>query len=156
MDGYRAGEYREMARELSLGDSVRFTGYVTDQQLADLYGRALCLVHPAHHEGFGFTVPEAFSWGLPVVASDTAGLAEYFTGAVWMVDPGDPESIAAGIELAMDRGVTEDQAARREAISGLLTWDGCAAKTREVLEGLSGRRFEGRGGGLSVRACRRS
>jgi glycosyltransferase involved in cell wall biosynthesis len=146
MDGFRADEYRKLVRDLSLGDSVTFTGYISDTRLAELYGRALCLVHPAHHEGFGFTVPEAFSWELPVVASDTAGLAEYFTGAVWMVDPADPESIAHGIEMAMDRGITEEQAERRAAIRAELTWKGCADETRRILESP----------GVSDRACRRS
>jgi glycosyltransferase involved in cell wall biosynthesis len=141
MDGFRAEEYRELTRELSLGDRVRFTGYVTDAELTDLYRRAVCLVHPAHHEGFGFTVPEAFSWDLPVVASDTAGLAEYFTGAAWMVDPASIESIAHGMERALDSGVTEGQAARRRELREELTWDSCAAKTRQVLETLSGRSF---------------
>ncbi len=138
-DGYRADEVRQLPRELGIADRVIFTGYVTNVELADLYRKAFCLVHPAHHEGFGFTVSEAFTWGLPVVASDTAGLAEYFSEATWMVDPDDIESIANGIEKAIENGVTRDQVRKREEISRELTWENCARKTCEALESLSGR-----------------
>jgi glycosyltransferase involved in cell wall biosynthesis len=133
-DGFRADEYKQLSIDLGLIDKVTFTGFVSDTKLADLYARAYCLIHPAHHEGFGFTVPEAFRWGLPVVASNTGGLGEFFSEAAWMIDPSDTESIMHGIELAMDSGVTPEQERSRKTLTRELTWKNCAQKTIHALK----------------------
>ncbi len=137
MDGFRVEEYKKLPSELGIENRVRFTGYITDSKLADLYATAFCLVHPAHHEGFGFTVPEAFTWKLPVVASNTGGLGEFFSETAWMVNPADPESIAHGIELALDSGVTAEQERKREQLARELTWESCAGKTLEAMKAIS-------------------
>ncbi len=129
MDGFRAGEYKKLTHELGLQNKVTFTGYITDRELADLYATACCLVHPAHHEGFGFTVPEAFTWGLPVVASNTGGLGEFFSETAWMINPSEPESIANGIKLALESGVTAEQEIQRAKLKKRLTWQNCAEQT---------------------------
>ena len=135
-DGFRAGEYKQLSADLGLRDKVTFTGFVSDAKLADLYAKAFCLVHPAHHEGFGFTVPEAFTWGLPVVASNTGGLGEFFSKAAWMIDPSDVESISNGIELALDSGVTGEQKENRISLTRELTWKNCALKTLQAMKAL--------------------
>ena len=132
-DGYRAEEYKRLSQELGLSDRVTFTGFISDSQLADLYAGAYCLVHPAHHEGFGFTVPEAFTWKLPVAASNTGGLGEFFCEAAWMIDPSDTDSIVSGIELALDQGVTPEQEENRKILMKELTWENCARKTLRAL-----------------------
>jgi len=136
MDGFKAGEYKELAVKLNIDQKVRFSGYISDKELVKLYSEAVCLVHPAHYEGFGFTVPEAFTWGLPVVASDTGGIGEFFSETAWMVDPESTESIAHGIELALDSGVTTEQKLKRHELTRKLTWQNCAIKTREALEAI--------------------
>jgi glycosyltransferase involved in cell wall biosynthesis len=138
MDGFRADEYKKLPYELGIESKVRFTGYISDSELSDLYSRAYCLVHPAHHEGFGFTVPEAFTWGLPVVASNTGGLGEFFSETAWMVDPSDVESIANGILFALESGVTAEQELKRKELSGILTWENCAKKTLNAMKAIGG------------------
>lgn len=134
MDGFKADEYKQMAVDLGISENVRYTGFITDDELSTLYSEAYCLVHPAHHEGFGFTVPEAFTWDLPVVAANTGGLGEFFNKAAWMIDPSDPESIANGIELALDSGVTMEQKLEREALKRKLTWKNCAMQTLNAIK----------------------
>ncbi|MFO7950788.1 MAG: glycosyltransferase family 1 protein [Candidatus Fermentibacteraceae bacterium] len=136
-DGYRAEENHRLCAELGLNGQVRFTGYVSDEELARLYANALCLVHVAHHEGFGIPVAEAFTWGLPVVASGVGGIGDFFSEAAWMVDPEDTESIAAGMEKALQKGVAESQRKTRERLRRELTWKKCARKTEEALRQLS-------------------
>ena len=136
-DGYMADEYRAMPAQLGIEQSVFFTGFVSDERLKHLYRDAVCLVHTAHHEGFGFTVPEAFNWNLPVVASSTGGLAEFFKDCAWMVNPSEPGSIALGIENALEKGVTEGQLDSRRKISQELTWKNCAEMTIRAMESIS-------------------
>ncbi len=134
MEGFRADEYKIIAKDLGIDKNVRFTGFITDKELSNLYSEAFCLIHPAHHEGFGFTVPEAFTWDLPVVASNTGGLGEFFKGSAWMVDPTKPESIADGIINALSKGVTNSQNEDRIKLSKVLTWANCAKQTLDAIK----------------------
>ncbi len=137
MDGFKADECKQLATDLKLGDKVEFTGFISDEKLASLYSEAYCLVHPAHHEGFGFTVPEAFAWRLPVVASNVGGLSEFFSKAAWMVDPSNIESIASGIKHALEIGVTSEQKLARQILMKTLTWNSCAIKTLNAMQNLT-------------------
>lgn len=134
MNGFKADEYQQLAADLKIANKIEFTGFISDEKLSLLYSEAYCLVHPAHHEGFGFTVPEAFTWGLPVVASNVGGIGEFFKKAAWMVDPSDVESISFGIEQALKKGVTSEQKLERELLRKTLTWRSCAIKTLNAIE----------------------
>ena len=132
--GFGHGEISSLASRLELEDSVRFTGYVDRDRLRRLYRSAVCAVMVSHYEGFGFPVAEALAHGLPVVASKTGATGEIFHGCSFMVDPSSPESISSGLELALDRGLTEPQ---REAASRLfeeMTWKACAERTLELFQ----------------------
>ncbi len=83
--------------------ATAWIGRVSDEELAALYRGARCLVYPSLYEGFGLPVVEAMACGTPVVTSAGGALEETAGGAAVLVDPLDPESIAAGIEEAAAR-----------------------------------------------------
>jgi glycosyltransferase involved in cell wall biosynthesis len=78
-------------------------GEATDEELARLYRGARCVLYPSLYEGFGLPVLEAMASGTPVVTSAGSAMEEVAGGAAVLVDPGDPEAIAAGIEEAGSR-----------------------------------------------------
>ncbi len=78
-------------------------GHVDDERLAELYRGARCLVYPSLYEGFGIPVLEAMASGTPVVTSRGGACEETAGGAAVLVDPLEPESIAAGIADADSR-----------------------------------------------------
>jgi len=84
-------------QELGLGKSVIHVGYVTDQQLSNLYSNALFLAMPSLYEGFGFPIIEAMSYGKAVVTSNTSSMPEVGGKAAVLVNPLDEHSIAAGL-----------------------------------------------------------
>jgi glycosyltransferase involved in cell wall biosynthesis len=87
----------ELARELERrGAQVR--GYVTQEELADLYRGAACLVMPSRYEGFGLPVLEAMTSGTPVVAAPDAALHEVGGEAAVFVEP---ERLADGVRQAL-------------------------------------------------------
>jgi glycosyltransferase involved in cell wall biosynthesis len=133
-DGYRSAEVRSAPDALGIASRVRFPGYVPEEGLRRLYADAACLVHPALQEGFGFTVAEAFAWGLPVAAASGSATEEYFRGAVDLFDPGSVPSIRNAVAGCLRSGVTPEQLARRDELFGELTWERCAALTVEALE----------------------
>ncbi len=63
------------ARDLGVGDAVRFLGRVTDDELRDLYQRASLFAMPSRQEGFGLVYAEAMWHGLACLGStaDAAG-----------------------------------------------------------------------------------
>ncbi len=127
--GYRSDEILEAAGASPAAEKIGFTGYVSEKQLAELYRKAVCLVHPALYEGFGFTVPEALGFGLPVVCSGNSALGELYGEAVYAVDPLDHLSIASGMAEALEKGLTEEARAAGEDLFRELTWRNCADAT---------------------------
>ena len=83
-----------------LHEWVEVRGWVSEQELTDLYRRARALVMPTLCEGFGLPVLEAMASGLPVLASDIPVLREVGGDAALWFDPYDPASIAAAMTVA--------------------------------------------------------
>jgi len=85
------------------GDGVRWLGEVEDEDLARLYRGARAVAYVSLYEGFGLPVLEAMACGAPVVAARNDALEEVSGGAAVLVDPLDPDAIAAGLHEAIDR-----------------------------------------------------
>ena len=88
----------------SAGDGVRWLGEVGDDELARLYRGARAVAYVSLYEGFGLPVLEAMACGAPVVAARTGALEEVAGGAAVLVDPLDPDAIAAGLDRGDRRG----------------------------------------------------
>lgn len=81
---------------------VDFRGYISDRELAELFGRSRALIYPSFYEGFGFPPLEAMAAGTPVVTSRTSSLPEVVGDAALLVDPYSPEDIADNIARALN------------------------------------------------------
>jgi len=95
--------------------------------LAKLFNGAAALVHPALHEGFGLTVLEAMSAGVPVVAARSPGLVETAGEAAHLFDPYDADALTqALLRVASDpaRRAELAVAGRRRAAS--FSWQASA------------------------------
>lgn len=114
-------------------EGVILAGFVSDDELMKLYRDARGLLLVSLDEGFGLPAAEAMAIGTPVICSRIAALAEVSAGAALLVDPLQPESIAA----AMEKLVGEDAIARTLRERGRtrardFTWDRCAGETLQV------------------------
>jgi glycosyltransferase involved in cell wall biosynthesis len=94
-------EARRTASKLGLNGRVEFAGHVEQQELAELYRGAACLVFPSRYEGFGLPVVEAMASGTPVVATTAGSIPEVAGDAAVLVEPGDSVALAGGIERAL-------------------------------------------------------
>jgi glycosyltransferase involved in cell wall biosynthesis len=83
------------------GERVHWLGEVTDDELARLYRGARCVAYVSLYEGFGLPVLEAMACGAAVVAPAGPPYSEFADGVAVQVDPRDPDSIAAGLALAV-------------------------------------------------------
>jgi alpha-1,3-rhamnosyl/mannosyltransferase len=73
------------------------------------------LIQPSFEEGFGLTVLEAMSVGVPVVAARRGSLPDVLGGAGLLVDPEDPNDIACAIR----RLLADDAHAAQCAAAGI-------------------------------------
>jgi glycosyltransferase involved in cell wall biosynthesis len=135
-------------RELGLERAVTLPGWVSEQEKSDLLSRAWLTVAPSAAEGWGLTVLEANSLGIPALAYDVPGLRDAVrdgqTG--WLVPAG--RDLAAPLTHALDelsdprRG--RSFAERARAWAGSFSWDASADRLANVL--LAEMRFRELGG----------
>jgi glycosyltransferase involved in cell wall biosynthesis len=93
-----------MIVQLSLGDSVRLHGSVSDAELGAFYEASDVLVCVSEHEGFCVPLIEAMYHGLPVVAFAAGAVPETLGSAGLVLDTKGPARIAA----AAHRVVSDD------------------------------------------------
>jgi glycosyltransferase involved in cell wall biosynthesis len=101
------GSQLEALKELACGaPNIQFTGWVDDDTLADLIGRATAVIYIPADEDFGMSAVEAMSAGKPVIGVADGGLQETIidgkTGI--LLDPDvSPKNIAIAVgQLSSD------------------------------------------------------
>jgi O-antigen biosynthesis alpha-1,2-mannosyltransferase len=114
------------------GEQVRLLGEVGDAELAALYRGAACVAYVSFYEGFGLPVLEALACGAPVVTARGGACEEVAAGAAELVDPFDPDDIAAGLRRAAGR--RDELRALGLARARELTWERTARETLAVYE----------------------
>ena len=118
-----------------LGDHVLRTGFVDTDTLHMLYAGARALVFPSLYEGFGLPVLEAMAHETAVITSNASSLPEVAGDAAIIVNPYDPNSIAAAMMQVLDDDVLVQslvQKGRRRV--QLFSWDNTARQTIQVYE----------------------
>ncbi len=79
-------------------------GFVSDEDLVDIYNLATVYCQASFSEGFGLPVLEALACGTPVACSNRSSLPEIAGGAASYFDPTDPNQIADAIQMARPNG----------------------------------------------------
>lgn len=136
-DGPMRSEIEEAVRALGLGGKVELAGARSDipSELATLD----VFVLSSRFEGLPRSLMEASAAGVPIVATRVDGVEEIVRDRVTglVVDPGDPEALAAAIsETIAERGVAEQRArAALDAASAYSTAVMCA-RTADVYRSL--------------------
>jgi glycosyltransferase involved in cell wall biosynthesis len=103
-DGPLGADLQQRARELGVADRVRFLGWCDD--VPELLAKADFLVCPSLHEPLGNVVIEAWSAGLPVVATMSEGpaaLIEHEVNGLLVPRPDQPGGGAAALAAAIER-----------------------------------------------------
>lgn len=134
MRGFFADALDALIRELGVQNSVELTGWISHEELLQLYARARAFVYPSTFEGFGMPVLEAMAAGIPVACSDIAPLREVAGDAALLFDPLSEDSIAA----ALDRIAADGELRARLAEAGperarSFTWERAARETLATL-----------------------
>ena len=87
-EGPLLSELQNLARQLKIAERVSFTGFVSQQQLREIYYRSHIFLHPSqtgrdgNQEGIPNSMLEAMSTGLPVFATQHGGIPEAIENGV--------------------------------------------------------------------------
>jgi glycosyltransferase involved in cell wall biosynthesis len=133
--GWGSDDVKKEIDRLGLRDVVTLMGQVSVATLSALYRDAAALFYPSLYEGFGFPILEAMASGCPVVTSNQSSMAEVGDGAVQLVDPLDPQSMAAGLTaVAGDAARRSELVAKGHLRARDFSWDGFATSVERALE----------------------
>ena len=100
--GGAEGPIHEFIREKKLQKNIRILGYVSDENLVNLYNGALGYAMMSLYEGFGYPVLEAMSCGLSGIISDRSSLPEVAGKTAIWVNPEDVAEIADALATYTD------------------------------------------------------
>jgi len=139
-NGWDMDQVLSVVDELALSDRVHMAGYVSDDALRALYRQASVYVHASLYEGFGLTILEAMASGTPVITSDRSSLPEVAGDAALLVNPHDPESIAAAlVTICGNSGVAEKMRQAGIARARAFPWENTAEKMIEIYNEIAGK-----------------
>ena len=131
---------------------VTFLGHRDDT--SDLLAAADAYVLPSRSEGLPLALLEAASAGLPIVATDVGDVGNVLDGdAGLLVEPGDPDALAAGMDRLLDDPKLREQLGRTASLRVRRNFgaDTMAARYLELYERVAaGRRKDGRRGVIVV------
>ena len=114
--------------------NILTVGYI-DDDMANFYRAANCLVCPSTYEGFGFPALEAMACGCPVIASNAGALPEICGDAACFVDPHDTKAIAdAIIKVTTDDSLKEKMIERGLRRAKEFTWERTVQGTLKVFD----------------------
>lgn len=125
-----------IAAMAGIASSVSIRSYVSDDELAELYGRARVFALLSEYEGFGHPPLEALGSGVPSLLLDTEVAREVCGNAARYVAKGD----IAGTTAALNSLMFDDDARRRvlgsaPAVLARYSWTRAATETLAALEG---------------------
>lgn len=98
---------RALAKELQIEDRIQFFGHVQHEDLPGYLKVSDIFIRPSRSEGMGNSFVEAMAAGLPVIATQEGGIADFLFDAKrnpdkpttgWAVDKDSPQQIAQRVQ----------------------------------------------------------
>ncbi len=108
-----AGAVHEAAAKSPYSGLIRFTGFAGGDELEEIWRGTGFYVFPSLFEGFGLSLVEAMSRGVPCACSGNGSLGEIGEGVAITFDPEDTGGMAA----ALERLITEDGGSRSARVA---------------------------------------
>ena len=117
------------------GRDVLFPGYLDQADLPAIYSASDLYLYPSNQEAFPIPLTEAMACGTPIITSRANGLEEIAGNAGLLVDPRDPQQIAAAVlEVLGDPALAARLSAAGLERAQTFSWTTCARRTLEILE----------------------
>jgi glycosyltransferase involved in cell wall biosynthesis len=119
-----------LAHRLGVMRDVKFLGRLPREEVLDLLGECVALVHPSLHDSGGVVCLEAMAAGKPVICLNIGGPATQVTTKTgFLIQPTTPEETVRGIAEAMRNMAADDSIATELGDNGyrhvrdLFSWE---------------------------------
>lgn len=137
-EGWLTGELKATLEELHLGNRVRLTGFVSDEELGGWYSGADLFAFPSHYEGFGLPGIEAMRCGAPVLCSNNSAFPEVVGDAGVLIPAADVNAWADSmLDLLRDETKRQELQQRGFIRAGQFNWDRTAQETYDVYKAVA-------------------
>ncbi|MFC1647333.1 glycosyltransferase family 4 protein [Patescibacteria group bacterium] len=121
-------------KNLKISKKVKLLGYVSDNQLAELYRGAEAFVNLSAWEGFGLPVAEAMASGCPVIVSDRGAHKEVIGKAGMTVDPEDAGGVCQVMKKITSNQLNEKFSSLGQAQSHKYSWQKFATSVLNIIK----------------------
>jgi glycosyltransferase involved in cell wall biosynthesis len=126
-------QVHKAARDSGVADRIQFFGFVSDQDLLQLYNACDLFVFPSFYEGFGLPALEAMACGRAVTCSHTSALPEVVDGAAILFDPYAVDEIVRALaDLLLDSELRVRMERLGLQRAAHFSWQKTAQRTLEV------------------------
>jgi glycosyltransferase involved in cell wall biosynthesis len=140
-EGWLTDELFSYIKRAGLPERLRFTGYVSEEDLSALYSSCSAFIYPSLYEGFGLPPLEAMACGAPVITSRVPSIMEVVGDAAHLVEPKDAAALAQSIiKLLENEGERERLSRAGLARAAGFTWEKTAEQTLAVYREVLGRK----------------
>jgi alpha-1,3-rhamnosyl/mannosyltransferase len=129
-----AEECSALARQLEVDDRIEMRGYVTRDELLELYATSAVVAVPSIYEGFGYAAAQALCAGTPVIVSDRSALPEIVGTDAPVVPINDLSAWLRALRDALEGGLDQRAAAVRAGAVERLTWTASARQMIAIYE----------------------
>lgn len=93
--------YAPFKKLIDANDNITCLGFISEDQLVDLYRRAKVFALPSINEGVGLVALDAAMYGCDVVITNIGGPKEYYADNAYLVNPYSVDDIGMSIVQAM-------------------------------------------------------
>lgn len=121
-----------------INTNIKIIGFVSDEELVELYNMARLFVFPSLYEGFGLPLLEAAACGCPVITTKGGSIPEVIGEAALYVNPSDSQDIAEKMNLMYEDDSLHDSYVKKgTAQAAKFSWKKTAERTVQVYEKVS-------------------
>lgn len=131
--GWKNQTIKDMLSTSSVAANIEHKGFVSDEELRNLYKESAAVIFPSVYEGFGLPALEALAYGAPVLTSKGTAMESVLGDCGLFFDPKSVEEMANVIEgFWKERKVVPE--ASRVALLSKYSWQNSARKLIEVFQ----------------------
>ncbi len=134
---------RALVHSCGVEHRIEFLGHIDRRSMPRYLHSADIFIRPSRTEGFGISFVEAMAAGLPVIATQEGGIADFLFDAKrnpeapttgWAVDKDSPEQIAEAVQdiLAHPENVQKVRARALALVNQKYDWDLIAKQMRDI------------------------
>jgi glycosyltransferase involved in cell wall biosynthesis len=131
----------DAARNSSVANRIKFTGFVDDGDLVQFYNGCDLFVFPSFYEGFGLPILEAMACGRAVACANTSAMPEVANAAALLFDPASTDQMVRAMrDTLLNHELRSRMERHGHQRASLFTWERTARQTLDVYYEVAGDR----------------